>query len=80
MLVSVPVKDAAVVSARRGLSLDSWLNHPQLDEVAALTDAISDLAIVLNHVGSPILGGPYRGQKDEVFADWSERIYRQSAR
>ena len=73
MLVSVPVKDAAGVLARRGLSLDSWLNHPQLDEVAALADAISDLAIVLNHVGNPILGGPYRGQKDEVFVDWRER-------
>ena len=48
MLVSEPVKDAAGVLARRGLSLDSWLYHPQLDEVAALADAIPDLTIVLN--------------------------------
>jgi predicted TIM-barrel fold metal-dependent hydrolase len=25
---------------------------------------------VLNHVGSPILGGPYRGKTDEVFDNW----------
>ncbi|MBG03623.1 MAG: amidohydrolase [Rhodospirillaceae bacterium] len=80
MLVSESVKDAAGVLARRGLSLDSWLYHPQLDEVAALADAIPDLTIVLNHVGSPILGGPYRGRKDEVFADWRERIRRVGAR
>ena len=80
ILVSEPVKDAAGVLARCGLSLDSWLYHPQLDEVAALADAISDLTIVLNHVGSPFLGGPYRGQKDEVFADWRERIRRLGAR
>jgi len=76
MLVSEPVKAAAGVLARRGLSLDSWLYHPQLDEVGALADALPDLTIILNHVGSPILGGPYRGRKDEVFADWRERILR----
>ena len=26
--------------------------------------------IVLNHVGSPILGGPYAADRDKVFADW----------
>lgn len=79
MLVSEPVKDAAGVLARRGLSLDIWLYHPQLDEVAALADAIPDLTIVLNPAGSPILGGPYRGWKDKVFADWRKRIRRVGA-
>lgn len=74
MLVDSRVKAAAAVLARMGLELDSWLYHPQLDEVAELADALPDLTIVLNHVGSPILGGPYRGKRDEVFADWSARI------
>lgn len=76
MLVDDRVKQAAGVLSRMDLELDSWVYHPQLDEVAALADALPDLTIVLNHVGSPILGGPYRGRKDEVFADWRARIER----
>ncbi len=76
MLVEDKVKEAASILARLGLALDSWLYHPQLDEVAELADALPDLTIVLNHVGSPILGGPYRGRRDEVFAEWRERIRR----
>ena len=75
-LVSKPVTEAAGVLARYGLSLDSWLYHPQLDEVAVLADSFPDLTIILNHVGSPILGGPYSGRKGEVFVDWRERILR----
>ena len=75
-LTSQPVTEAAGVLARYGLSLDSWLYHPQLDEVAALADSFPDLTIILNHVGSPIFGGPYRGRRGEVFADWRERIIR----
>ena len=76
MLVEGKVKEAASILARLGLALDSWLYHPQLDEVAELADALPDLTIVLNHVGSPILGGPYRGRRDEAFAEWRERIRR----
>ena len=79
-LVSKSVKEAASVLARHGLSLDSWLYHPQLDEVGAFADSFPDLTIILNHVGSPILGGPYRGRREEVFADWRERIIRVGAR
>lgn len=76
MLIDPKVREAAATLARHGLTLDSWLYHPQLDEVATLADALPDLTIVLNHVGSPILGGPYRGKRDEVFADWRARIKR----
>ena len=34
MLVSDRTKEAAAVLSRMGLELDSWLYHPQLDEVA----------------------------------------------
>ena len=39
-----------------------------------MADALPDLRIILNHVGSPILGGPNRGKLDEVFANWREQI------
>ena len=33
------------------------------------------MTIILNHVGSPILGGPYAGRRDEVFTDWRTSIF-----
>ncbi len=59
---------------RLGLSFDAWIYHPQLSELADLAAAFPDVTIVLNHVGSPILGGPYAGRRDEVFAAWSAGI------
>lgn len=80
MLLDTRVKAAAGVLARQRLSLDVWLYHPQLDEVAELADALPDLTIILNHVGSPILGGPWRGRRDEAFADWAPRLRRVAER
>ncbi|HVZ06464.1 amidohydrolase family protein [Rhodopila sp.] len=55
---------------RLGLVFDAWVYHPQLSEVADLAAAFPDTTIVLNHVGSPILGGPYAADRTLVFADW----------
>ena len=76
LLLDPHVQEAVSVLSRMGLTLDCWVYHPQLDEVAELADAHPELTIVLNHVGSPILGGPYRGRTDEVFEDWGARIRR----
>jgi L-fuconolactonase len=56
--------------AALGLVFDAWVYHPQLGEVADLADAFPRTQIVLNHVGSPILGGPYASDRTKVFADW----------
>ncbi|OJW25140.1 MAG: hypothetical protein BGO51_27845 [Rhodospirillales bacterium 69-11] len=56
--------------ARLGLAFDAWVYHPQIPEVTELAAAMPDLRIVLNHVGSPILGGPYAARRAEVFAEW----------
>lgn len=60
--------------AERGHSLDCWVYHTQLDQVAELADAFPDLTIILNHFGVPILGGPFRGKAGEVFEDWKQKI------
>jgi len=73
-LVDPAALEAAGVLADMNLTLDVWLYHPQLSDVAALADKLPGLNIVLNHVGSPILGGPYRDKRDEVFADWKAGI------
>ena len=57
-----------------GLSFDAWVYHPQLNEVAALARAFSDVTIVLNHIGAPLGVGPYAGKRDEVFQAWSKGI------
>ncbi len=57
-----------------GLSFDAWVYHPQLREVAELAGAFPGTTIILNHVGSPILGGPYAARRDEVFSDWRQGI------
>ncbi len=53
-----------------GLSFDAWLYHPQIPQLAELARAMPQLPIVLNHVGGPLDVGPYRGQRDAVFAQW----------
>jgi L-fuconolactonase len=55
---------------RLGLVFDAWVYHPQLEEVADLAAAFPATTIVLNHVGSPILGGPYAANREQVFANW----------
>ena len=56
--------------ARFGLAFDAWVYHPQLPYVEALASAFPDTSIVLNHFGSPILGGPNAARTAEVFAEW----------
>jgi len=80
LLINPRVKEAVGVIERMGMSLDCWLYHTQLDEVAQLADAYPELTIILNHVGTPILGGPYRGKTDEVFSEWKAAIHRISQR
>jgi predicted TIM-barrel fold metal-dependent hydrolase len=55
---------------RLGLAFDALVYHPQLDDVAALAAAFRHKTIVLNHFGSPILGGPSAGRIPEIFNEW----------
>jgi predicted TIM-barrel fold metal-dependent hydrolase len=69
-LSEAAVRAGIAVLARRALSLDCWLYHPQLAELAAVADAYPTLTIILNHTGTPILGGPYRDRLDDVRRVW----------
>jgi hypothetical protein len=70
MLAEPQFREGFKCLARFGLTFDAWVYHPQLSEVAELAAAFPDTPIVLNHFGSPILGGPNAGRTDEVFAEW----------
>jgi hypothetical protein len=55
------------------LSLDCWLYHPQIPELTAVADAFPNLTIILNHTGTPILGGPYRDSSTTFANNGSRR-------
>jgi predicted TIM-barrel fold metal-dependent hydrolase len=56
--------------ARRGLSFEAWLYHPQIPELISLARAHPDVTIVLDHFGGPLGIGPYQGRREEIFATW----------
>ncbi|RYH06569.1 amidohydrolase [Tropicimonas sp. IMCC6043] len=60
--------------AAAGLVLDVWAYQSQLDEVAALADAVPELTIVVDHCGGPLGTGPYKHDDRACFADWRARL------
>ncbi len=70
MLMDERFREGFQYLARFGLAFDAWVYHPQLAEVGALAAAFPQTPIVLNHFGSPILGGPNASRTAEVFAEW----------
>ncbi len=56
--------------ARRGLSFDAWLYHPQIPELTDLARAFPDVTIVLDHLGGPLGIGPYEGRREEILEGW----------
>jgi L-fuconolactonase len=74
MLAENKFREGFQYLARFGLAFDAWVYHPQLSEVAALAADFTQTPIVLNHFGSPILGGPNAGRAAEVFAEWRKAM------
>src|SRR3990167_2329878 len=60
--------------ARRDLTFDAWLYHPQLAEIADLADAFPGTLIVLDHVGGPLGYAGYAGRHAEVIATWKKSM------
>lgn len=60
--------------AELGLSLDVWCYHTQLDEILAISELFPALTIIINHTGTPILGGPYRNELEQVRKDWQTSL------
>ncbi|MDO8362403.1 MAG: amidohydrolase family protein [Actinomycetota bacterium] len=69
LLLDADFQRGVRVLARMGLSFDAWVYFPQLPEVAALARAVPEATIVLNHLGGPIVMGPYT-DRDLVLAAW----------
>ena len=60
--------------ARRNLTFDAWLYHPQLGEIAELADAFPGTPVVLDHIGGPLGYAGYAGRHDEVRSVWKKAM------
>jgi L-fuconolactonase len=66
--------------AERGLTLDLWVFHTQLDDAVAFAEQCPELPILINHCGGPLGIGPYEGHRQEVFRHWSAGIRKAATR
>ncbi|MFN2427530.1 MAG: amidohydrolase [Candidatus Binatia bacterium] len=57
-----------------GLSFDAWMLEPQLPDLVDLAREFPQTTIVLDHVGTPVGIGAYRGRLEERFAAWRSSI------
>ncbi|HKX79351.1 MAG TPA: amidohydrolase family protein [Novosphingobium sp.] len=53
-----------------GLSFDAWLLEPQLPDLIDLARAFPETTIVLDHLGTPVGSGRYRGRREERYPIW----------
>jgi L-fuconolactonase len=60
--------------AAAGLSYDCWLLAPQLPELVAMAQALPELAIICDHLATPLGTASYAGRRDADFAAWAANI------
>ncbi len=59
---------------KRGLTFDAWVLEPQIAQVTDLARTFPEQPIVLDHVGTPLGLGSYKGRQEERFAAWKAAI------
>jgi len=62
-----------------GLTYDTWVLEPQLPEVIDLARAFPETSIILDHVGTPLGMGSYKGKRGERYDIWRENMRTLSA-
>lgn len=67
-------REGFAVLGRLGLSFDAWMLEPQLPDLVDLARAFPQTTIVLDHVGTPLGIGAYRGRLPERFDAWRANI------
>ena len=62
------------VLAKRGLTYDTWHYHHQNEDFCELAQAVPECTMILDHFGTPLGVGIYRGRRDEIYQHWKEDI------
>ena len=55
---------------RMGYTYDTWHFHHQNQDYLSLARAVPDTIMILDHFGSPLGVGAYKGKQDEIFEVW----------
>lgn len=70
MLASEEFRAGFAQLGSRGLSFDAWIFFHQIPLLTDLAQAFPEVSIILDHCGGILGIGPYRGQRDQIFAEW----------
>lgn len=62
------------VLAEMGLVFDAYHYHTQTPHLTALARAFPTVPIVLDHLGTPLGVGPYKGHEEEIRAQWKRDL------
>ena len=60
--------------AARGLSYDTWHYHHQNLDYIDLANAVPECTMILDHFGTPLGVGRFRGSRDEIFREWKQEM------
>jgi L-fuconolactonase len=60
--------------AKFGLSFDSWMLEPQIEDLTDLAKEFPETPVILDHVGTPLGIASYAGLRDERFPIWRSKI------
>lgn len=60
--------------AKRGLTFDSWLYHPQLSDLADLARAFPDVQFIMDHMGGRLGIGDYAHDPSAVTRQWERSV------
>ncbi|ALO45463.1 amidohydrolase family protein [Pseudohongiella spirulinae] len=61
-----------------GLTYDTWHYHHQNVDFCDLAETVTDTTLILDHFGTPLGVGIYRGAGDAIFEQWKDDIRRLS--
>lgn len=59
-----------------GLTYDTWHYHHQNEDFCELAEAVPDTTLILDHFGTPLGVGIYRGSRDAIFNQWKQDMRR----
>ncbi len=59
-----------------GLTYDTWHYHHQNEDFCELAEAVPDTTLILDHFGTPLGVGIYRGSRDAIFLQWKQDMRR----
>ncbi len=60
--------------AKHGFTYDTWHFHHQNEDFLELAQAVPEVTMILDHFGTPLGVGIYRGNQDTIYQQWKQDI------